>query len=140
MQPKTSISFRPALAAGVMLAVLAAAYAGGEWLPHQPATRPLAAQARQLIVTDSAMMDQAVFTTLSTDTVTLATTHAAEPAPVPPAPATPPELPHCPDQPIRFVPSDDSERQLPLRIHHYVGTVGGQPATAVLQWRTLGEV
>jgi len=123
-----------------MLAVLAAAYAGGQWLPQRPATRPLAASARQTIVTDSAMMDQAVFTTLSTDTVALATTPAAEPAPVPPTPATPPELPHCPDQPIRFVPSDDPERQLPLRIHHYVGTVGGQPATAVLQWRTLGEV
>jgi hypothetical protein len=122
-----------------MLAVLAAAYAGGQWLPHRPATRPLAASAHQTIVTDSAMIGQTVFTTLSTDTVALSITSSAEPALAPPPPALAPELPHCPDQPIRFVPPDEQER-LPLQLHRYVGTVGGQPTTALLQWRTPDKV
>jgi hypothetical protein len=46
------------------------------------------------------------------------------------------ELPPCPAEPIRFVALDPMERR-PMHLHRYVGTVGGQLATVLLQWPTI---
>ena len=48
-------------------------------------------------------------------------------------PATEPE-PHCPPRPRRF------SRGRRLVLHRYVGTVGGQPATAFLQWHHADSI
>ena len=104
----TPFDFRPALAAAVLLAVLAGAYEAARPLPARPAVVALpVAPARPAVVARP-------------DTV-------ATPAPtaVPPAEQAVP----CVPERRRFSPV---RRRLVL--HRYVGTVGGEPATALLSW------
>jgi hypothetical protein len=96
---------RPALAATVLLAVLACAYKAGQQLLMRPIVATLPAAARPAVVARP-------------DTL-------AAPAAVAPAEQETP----CVPQRRRFLPV---LRRLVL--HRYVGTVGGEPATALLQW------
>ena len=109
-------NFRPALAAALMLAILAGAYLGASRLRHLAPAYP-AGTARP---------------------AGSAATVAAADAPAPPGlatarPARPaqaqePPQPPCRPQPLRLV---ETVRAGPRR---YVGTVGGLPATAEIDW------
>ncbi|WP_187317707.1 hypothetical protein [Hymenobacter citatus] len=59
------------------------------------------------------------------------TVRASPPASAP-APAAADSAAGCHPLPLRFVSSPALRR--PMEVHRYVGTVGGHPATAVLQW------
>jgi len=96
--------FRPLVAAAVMFLLLAGAYHLALRWPT-PAINPTAPR---LMRWPAAAL-------------------TAPPAAADTIPATEPETP-CPPQPRRF----SGGRRLVL--HRYVGTVGGQPATAFLQW------
>ncbi|MGI4869611.1 MAG: hypothetical protein ACRYFX_00360 [Janthinobacterium lividum] len=118
MKPQTPIDLRPVLAAGLLLAVLAGAYEAAQRLPPMPIASRAAAPARAKLPADAADPD-----TVSVTSDLVPAVPQAEP------------VVHCPSEPIRFVPPDLSER-LPLGLHRYVGTVGGQAATALLGWHT----
>ena len=120
MKEHTPFDFRPALAAILMLAVLAAAYEAAVRLSHPAATRQPAAPAARV----------------PADTVAPLASEEAAPAPTasPPPPAA--EPPPCPVRPLRFMPLTLSDWRT-VGMHHYVGTVGGQPATVLLEWPTL---
>jgi hypothetical protein len=113
MKATQPFDVRPVLAALAMLAVLAAAYAATWRLPRPVAARPLARAE------------------VATDTAAAPVSPRAESI-SPPAPEPPP----CPSHRLIFEPLDPSE-QPPVGLHHYVGSVGGQPATALLEWPTI---
>ncbi len=94
-----------------MLAVLAAAYVAAWRLPQPGATHQLA----------------------SADVVADTTTVPVS-SPVAPASPPDPEPAPCPSHRLVFEPLNRSEQ--PVSLHHYVGTVGGQPVTVLLDWPT----
>ena len=122
MKATKPFDVRPGLAAMALLAVLAAAYSATWRLPQPKAARA----ARPLARAGG-----------SADTATAPVRPEVKPSSLP-APA--PESSPCPVHRLVFEPLAPSER-LPLGLHHYVGTVGGQPATALLEWpTTLGGI
>ena len=122
MKPVPSFSFRPVLAAAVLLAVLAIAYRLAGRLPTSPQASPAGTRPHRL----------------RPDTLRLLSARDLAAAAAASPPASTAERKPCPTQPIRLVAPDPA--QPPLQLRRYVGTVGGQPATALLQWRTLDEV
>lgn len=111
MKPATSFSFRLTLAAAVLLAVLALAY---QLAVRQPAPVATAGPPTQLAAAQP--------------TRRLAATDAV----VARAPAPPPA---CPPQAEVFTGGSPAARR-PWVVRRYVGTVGGQAATALLEWQT----
>ena len=114
----TPTNFRAVLAAAGLLAMLAAAYGAAVRLAPLPASAPPLTE-----------------TSLSTDSATAAETEVLSPKPElsTPAPEPTPE----PVRPVDFN-RPVFERGHPAQprvLHHYVGTVGGQPATALLSWQ-----
>jgi len=106
-----------------MLAVLAAAYGAAVQLAPLPASTP---RAESRLVHDS--------------TATVAPQTPPHPAPTTPAPQPTPEPTRPADfyRPVFDQGSPAARR--PRVLHHYVGTVGGQPATALLEWQNPDSV
>lgn len=115
--------FRPALAAAVMLAVPAATYQAAGRRPAQSGIVPLAVAGppmRRPVPVPPGLLAFA--------TAYKKTTPAPVPAPEP-----------CPPHPLVFG-LGSRAAQRPLRVRRYVGTVGGQAATVLLQWQTPDSI
>ncbi|MDO7877693.1 hypothetical protein Q5H93_23355 [Hymenobacter sp. ASUV-10] len=109
-------SWWPAGVAGLLLAL------GGGWLGRKlpPPVQPLA-------VTDS-------LTAATQETGAVARVDTAASAPTPADTAS-----GCYSGPLRFVGGSPATRR-PWQLRRYVGTVGGQPATALLRWQNPDSV
>ena len=118
----TPFDFRSALAATVLLAVLAAAYGAAVRLAPLPAI----SAAELPLASDS------------TATVAAGPAYRPEPAPTTPPPTPEPARPADFRHPVFERGSPAAQR--PQLLHHYVGTVGGQPATALLTWQNPDSV
>ena len=117
--------WRPALAAAVILAVLATAY---QVAPSQPATTPVLAAPRL------AQPEAPAYKKLSAPPDTLA------PEPAPTRAATPADtVTGCLAGPLQFVRGSPASRR-PRLVRRYVGMVGGQPATALLEWQNPDSI
>jgi len=115
----TPLSFRPALAALLVLGGLTGAYHTAVRWPGQPVAAAPAPQPGRPVLAD---------------------TLAATVTNTPPAPASPPGPAPTPEGPTITGPRDPRplfERAGPAgrTLRRYVGTVGGQPATALLDWQ-----
>lgn len=116
--------WHPTLAAAVLLAVLAAAY---QVAPSGAATAPAVA-APHLAQPEAMAAPASEVRPAPPDT----------PAPEP-APAAADTVSGCLAGPLRFVRGSPASRR-PRLVRHYVGTVGGQPATALLQWQNPDSI
>lgn len=101
----------------------------GYWLgrPQPPRTAPAPAAETRPAIPPSAAAPPAAES--SSAGFSAQATASDQPPVTPPAPDS---AGSCPTQPLAFVSSPALRR--PLQVRRYVGTVGGQPATAVLQW------
>jgi hypothetical protein len=113
--------WRPTLAAAVLLAVLAAAYQVAA--PSLPAAAPvMAAPAYKVVLPASPPPDTLILEPAPTRTATPADTVTG-----------------CLAGPLQFVRGSPASRR-PRLVRRYVGTVGGQPATALLQWQNPDSI
>ena len=120
--------WRPALAAAIVLAVLAAAYQVARYrlaaplvarVPHSPPPKAPATPAPEVLP---------------------APAPPGPPAPAPARVATPADTATgCLAGPLQFVRGSPASRR-PRLVRRYVGTVGGQPATALLEWQNPDSI
>ncbi|MGI4869610.1 MAG: hypothetical protein ACRYFX_00355 [Janthinobacterium lividum] len=141
MKPNAPIAWRPVLAAGVILAVLAGAYEAARRLPL-PTLAARATAATPAPAGPVAAPEPVAVPVPAKPAPTTPTPEAAEPAP-----------PECRPQPLRFTERRRTALALgPGSPRRYVGTVGGEPVTAeigqerpgvvsgrVYSWRTSQE-
>lgn len=120
MRVPALFNFRFLLAAMVMLLLFTTAYEAAVWWPMRlaPAARP----AKGTAVGDSITVD--------------------EPSAAAPVPSVPPvETPVLPDrEPHPLFERGSWFARRPRLLHRYVGTVGDQPATALLEWQNPDSV
>ena len=118
MKTNMPAAWRTVLAAAILLAALAGAYLVAV---RRPAPAPLVGGRQPMPQALSARPD----TLAGALTTTVATpARVSEPEPAP-----------CPPQRTVFSAGTAATRR-PVVVRRYVGTVGGQPATATLQWQT----
>ncbi|MBD2770307.1 hypothetical protein IC235_20665 [Hymenobacter sp. BT664] len=122
MKTNSLAYFRPVLTATVLLAMLPAVM-----LPAYQGTRRLPVPAPVTVAKQPAPLAPPI----QSDTLTAT-------AEIPPA-ASAPVLESCPPHPLVFS-RGSRAAQRPLLVRRYVGTVGGQAATALLQWQNPDSI